>query len=81
MHAFNPSIRRQADLWVRGQSDLESEFQDSQGHTEKLCLKESKRKRIKMIRWEAGTSSSLNYIHSEFRVSQGYVKWDPINFF
>jgi hypothetical protein len=40
-HAFNPSTweARQADIWVRGQPGLQSEFQDSQGYTEKPCLK------------------------------------------
>jgi hypothetical protein len=37
-HAFNPSTR-EADFWVRGQPALQSEFQDSQGYTEKPCLK------------------------------------------
>lgn len=35
---------RQAHCWVRGYPDLHSEFQDSQGYTEKFCLE----KRIKM---------------------------------
>jgi hypothetical protein len=26
------------DFWVRDQPDLQSEFQDSQGYTEKPCL-------------------------------------------
>jgi 1,2-phenylacetyl-CoA epoxidase PaaB subunit len=30
--------QRQADFWVQGQSGLQSEFQDSQNYTEKLCL-------------------------------------------
>jgi hypothetical protein len=30
--------RRQADFWVQGQPGLQSEFQDSQGYTEKPCL-------------------------------------------
>ena len=30
--------QRQADLWVQGQPSLQSEFQDSQGYTEKPCL-------------------------------------------
>jgi hypothetical protein len=36
-----PALRRQrqADFWVRGQPGLQSEFQDSQGYTEKPCLK------------------------------------------
>jgi hypothetical protein len=31
--------QRQADFWVGGQSGLQSEFQDSQGYTEKPRLK------------------------------------------
>jgi hypothetical protein len=36
-----PALRRQrqADFWVRGQPGLQSEFQDSQGYTEKPCIK------------------------------------------
>jgi hypothetical protein len=34
--------QRQADFWVRGQPGLQSEFQDSQGYTEKLCLEKTK---------------------------------------
>jgi hypothetical protein len=30
--------QRQVDVWVRGQPGLQSEFQDSQGYTEKPCL-------------------------------------------
>jgi hypothetical protein len=29
--------QRQVDFWVRGQPGLQSEFQDSQGYTEKPC--------------------------------------------
>jgi hypothetical protein len=39
--------QRQADFWVRGQPGLQSEFQDSQGYTEKPCLEEPKRKKKK----------------------------------
>jgi hypothetical protein len=35
--------QRQADLWVRGQPGLHSEFQDSQGYTEKHCLRKKKK--------------------------------------
>jgi hypothetical protein len=35
--------QRQADFWVQGQPGLQSEFQDSQGYTEKLCLKKQKK--------------------------------------
>jgi hypothetical protein len=34
--------QRQADFWVRGQPGLWSEFQESQGYTEKPCLKKPK---------------------------------------
>jgi hypothetical protein len=34
--------QRQADFWVWGQPGLQSEFQDSQGYTEKPCLKTNK---------------------------------------
>ena len=34
--------QRQADFWVQGQPVLQSEFQDSQGYTEKPCLKKQK---------------------------------------
>ena len=34
--------KRQTDLWVQGQSSLQSEFQDSQGYTEKPCLEKPK---------------------------------------
>jgi hypothetical protein len=36
--------QRQADFWVPGQPGLQSEFQDSQGYTEKPCLKKQTNK-------------------------------------
>jgi hypothetical protein len=36
--------QRQVDFWVRGQPGLQSEFQDSQGYTEKPCLEKQKNK-------------------------------------
>jgi hypothetical protein len=36
--------QRQADFWVLGQPGLQSELQDSQGYTEKPCLKKPKNK-------------------------------------
>jgi hypothetical protein len=36
--------QRQADFWVWGQPGLQSEFQDSQGYTEKPCLRKTKTK-------------------------------------
>jgi hypothetical protein len=37
--------QRQADLWVQGQPDLQSEFQVSQGYTEKPCLEKANKPR------------------------------------
>jgi hypothetical protein len=39
--------QRQVDFWVRGQPGLQSDFQDSQGYTEKPCLKKPKKKKKK----------------------------------
>ena len=39
--------QRQVDFWVRGQPGLQSEFQYSQGYTEKPCLKKEKKKEKK----------------------------------
>jgi hypothetical protein len=36
--------QRQVDFWVRGQPGLQSEFQDSQGYTEKPCLEKQTNK-------------------------------------
>jgi hypothetical protein len=38
------SRQRQANFWVRGQPGVQSEFQDSQGYTEKPCLEKTKTK-------------------------------------
>jgi hypothetical protein len=42
-HAFNPSTweAEAGDFWVRGQPGLQSEFQESQGYTEKPCLQKN----------------------------------------
>jgi hypothetical protein len=39
--------QRQADFWVQGQPGLQSEFQDSQGYTEKPCLNKTKQNKTK----------------------------------
>jgi hypothetical protein len=42
-HAFNPSTQEaEANFWVRVQPGLQSEFQDSQGYTEKPCLEKKR---------------------------------------
>jgi hypothetical protein len=38
--------QRQVDFWVQGQPGLQSEFQDSQGYTEKSCLEKPKKKYV-----------------------------------
>ena len=40
-HAYNASTweTEAGRFWVRGQLGLQSEFQESQGHTEEPCLK------------------------------------------
>ena len=44
-----PALRRQrqVDFWVWGQPGLQSEFQDSQGCTEKPCLEKQKQRKEK----------------------------------
>jgi hypothetical protein len=44
-----PGRQRQEDFWVRGQPGLQSEFQDSQGYTEKSCLKPPPQKKLNKI--------------------------------
>jgi hypothetical protein len=55
------------DFWVRGQPGLQSEFQDSQGNTEKPCLgkkkKEKERKTSEVDLW-----SSHAYVHANLYI-------------
>ena len=53
-HAFNSSTLRQADFRAPGQPGLQSEFQDSQGYTEKPCLKKKKKDKRKKKRKAVG---------------------------
>jgi hypothetical protein len=50
-HTFNPSTREAEAGGVRGQPGLQSEFQDSQGYTEKPCLEKTKKKKKTKIHW------------------------------
>jgi hypothetical protein len=43
--------QRQADFWVRGQPGLQSKLQDSQGYTEKPCLKKKKKNILITHHW------------------------------
>jgi hypothetical protein len=46
-HAFNPSTQEAeaGGSLNQGQPGLQSEFQDSQGYTENLCLREKKERK------------------------------------
>jgi hypothetical protein len=50
--------QRQVDFWVWGQPSLQSEFQDSQGYTEKPCLKKKKKKKKKQ-EYESGKEVTI----------------------
>jgi hypothetical protein len=47
-HVFNPRRQRQENFWVRGQPGIQSEFQDSQGYTEKPYLEPPQNKNKKI---------------------------------
>ena len=55
-HTFYPSTweAEAGRFWVRGQPGLQSEFQDSQGYTEKLCLKKQNKtkKQTEKGKWQ-----------------------------
>jgi hypothetical protein len=57
-----PALRRQrqADFWVQGQPDLQSEFKDSQSYTEKPCLEETNHP-AKQINKEEDIVISINF--------------------
>jgi hypothetical protein len=57
--------QRQADFWVPGQPDLQSEFQDSQGYTEKPCLRKKKKKKKKTV-WTKGYTVRQTLTHYSF---------------
>jgi hypothetical protein len=64
VHTFNPSTweAEAGDFWVRGQPRLQSEFQDSQGYTEKPCLeKQNKTKQNKTKQNKNSATLCLNY--------------------
>jgi hypothetical protein len=61
-HAFNPR-QRQADFWVWGQPGLQSEFQDSQGYTDKPCLKKPKQTNKKSYLFLIMYMCVLSWLH------------------
>jgi hypothetical protein len=52
-HTFNPSTweAEAGGFFVRGQPGLQSEFQDSQGYTEKPCLEKEKERKKEVPRF------------------------------
>ena len=55
MHAFNPSTweaEAGGSLWVQDQPVLQSEFWESQGYTEKLCLERQKNKQTNQNKYK-----------------------------
>jgi hypothetical protein len=60
-----PALRRQrqADFWVRGQPGLQSEFQDSQGYTEKtLSRKRTKQNKTKQNKTKQNKETNKRYL-------------------
>jgi hypothetical protein len=70
--------QRQGDFWVWGQPDLQSEFQDSQGYTEKPCFKKKKK-----ITWIISfyfptayqVETSLHHLPFESKQTEAKVAW------
>jgi hypothetical protein len=65
--------QRQADFWVRGKPGLQSEFQDSQGYTEKPCLEKLKKKK----EWSFNVNQSIYLQH--LKLNNGFF-WSKIPF-
>jgi hypothetical protein len=51
--------QRQSNFWVRGQPDLQSEFQDSQDYTEKPCLEKTKQNKNKKTKAKTKKTKNL----------------------
>jgi hypothetical protein len=66
--------QRQADFWVRGQPGLQSEFQDSQGYTEKPCLEKQKTKQQqqqqKHQKMDSDSGELICNTQNEFKTTQ-----------
>jgi hypothetical protein len=62
--------QRQVDFWVWGQPGLQSEFQDSQGYTEKPCLGKKK----KGTHQTDFSSRRKLFHHFDFRLLPNYEK-------
>ena len=78
--------QKQADFWVRGQPDLQSEFRDSQDYTEQPCLEKpkpnqtkqtNKKTKKKQINNKKNQTSSLK-IQLEIWILFISLLWDNI---
>jgi hypothetical protein len=65
-HTLVPGLRRQrqVDLWIRDQPGLQSEFQDSQGYTEKPCLEKQNKQKTREAEEQKATAHSDLQSHS-----------------
>jgi hypothetical protein len=74
--------QRQADFWVRGQPGSQGECQDSQGYTEKPCLKKKTQKLKRKIKNQPSLLQSQNKlvpIFSKFVVDQVLTHFMELN--
>jgi hypothetical protein len=65
--------QRQADFWVRGQPGLQSEFQDSQGYTEKPFVEKRKKREtvfLSMSMWRVQVWELFLQLSHGFMVTQ-----------
>lgn len=64
--------QRQEDMiWVQTIPALQSEFQDSQGDTEEVCLKKQRQMRIKMKVFLSESYGCLHYVRTTLLVRHG----------
>ena len=59
--------QRQADFWVWGQLGLQSEFQDSQGYTEKPCLEKKTKKQTNKSKMGHFFLKKSNHIQVKYK--------------
>ena len=66
VHIFNPSTQDtwQVDLWFQGKSGIQITFQDSQGYTEKLSLKQASKQANKQTNKKPTPNQPTNQTHT-----------------
>jgi hypothetical protein len=60
-HAFNPSTQEAEAGGFLSQPGLQSEFQDSQGYTEKPCLKKTNKQKKQKKRKEKNSTTHTTH--------------------